>query len=147
LSGLVLFYRGLPHLFLQYLVLFFAGTSFFATVLYVIVAARQPLKNTFCVNNAVPRRQQDGPSICVAQSVLVMYCGLACCLSWLMQALDLFFKLVLNWKSYDHFYYHLFAVFVPPLIPVIYTASKGACGVCTCVLYIVSYVLCVHHTP
>jgi hypothetical protein len=109
-------------------VLFFASTSGSATLLFVIVAAVGPAEKTLCLNNAVPRHISDGPSLCVVQGVFVMYAGIACCLSWLMQALDLYFKLVLNWKSYDHFYYHLVTVFGLPLIPLIYSFATEQFG-------------------
>jgi uncharacterized protein YybS (DUF2232 family) len=99
-----------------YLVLIFASTSSVATIWLLVMAITKRAQGVsddklFCLNNAMTRRQSDGPSMCVVQGTVMAFSSLACSFTWMIQSLDLFIRLVLNWKSYNHFYYHMAFIF------------------------------------
>jgi hypothetical protein len=59
-----------------YLVLVFASSSCVLTVWFLIMAITRRARGwtndqMFCINNAIPRRLDDGPSMCVVQGIYI----------------------------------------------------------------------------
>jgi hypothetical protein len=89
----------------------------------------------FEFNNAAGRNYKDGFVLCNVQAVIFHYVALALAMSWTLQAVDLFCKVVLNMKSTaKHFPYHMFCIFALPLPLVIYNIV-GAFECCTLLSY------------
>lgn len=105
----------------QYLVICFVTMSGTATLIFFIVHFI-PFDQKFCRNNAVGLNSNDGPNICVAESIILQYTAVACCLAWLMQCIDLYIKLVVG-KKYDWAWrLYIAIIFIGPVLP---TASFG----------------------
>eukprot|EP00596_Hydrurales_sp_CCMP1899_P004019 CAMPEP_0119051674 /NCGR_PEP_ID=MMETSP1177-20130426/73224_1 /TAXON_ID=2985 /ORGANISM="Ochromonas sp, Strain CCMP1899" /LENGTH=442 /DNA_ID=CAMNT_0007030979 /DNA_START=1151 /DNA_END=2479 /DNA_ORIENTATION=+ len=116
-----------------YLVLCFATTSAVATVWHIVMAIAKEAQGVgfdhyFCLNNANARRLTDGVSLCGVQGVIMLFTSIACSSTWLMLSLDLFVRLVLNWKQYNHFYYHMAFILGIPVILVSTAAGQGFIG-------------------
>jgi hypothetical protein len=116
-----------------YLVLCFATTSAVATVWLIVMAIAKDAQGVgfdhyFCLNNANARRLTDGVSMCGVQGIIMLFTSIACSSTWLMLAVDLFVRLVLNWKQYNHFYYHMAFILGVPLILVALAAGRGYVG-------------------
>ena len=84
--------------------------------------------NNLCHDNATELNQNDGISICVISAGIIMYCCLLLSICWCLQARDLFMKIVVKRKSKKYVLYHLFLIFILPLIPVLYSAINGSFG-------------------
>lgn len=71
-----------------------------------------------------------GPSTCTIQGAINTFCALAACASWLAQAADLFFKVVLNMNTSSYYWIggYLFFVLSVPFTSTVYMAGKGILG-------------------
>jgi hypothetical protein len=107
---------------------FTATMDAFSMVLAQIV--KHPIER-FCVNNAVPRFQEDGPSLCIAEAVGIQYFLMSNTFAWLSLSVDLFLKVVMEWKSYQgrtFFLINAAWIFGAPLVPLIMGAVRGIYG-------------------
>jgi hypothetical protein len=112
----------------QYLVIAFAFASALISFIYCVMLMF-PRKERLCRNNAVGFNRKDGPTLCSVQALLMHYTLLSLMLSWLMQAVDLFCKVVLNMKSVKGFMkYQLAIIFLLPLPFVIANIAGGYFG-------------------
>ena len=121
----------------QYLLFIFISISSVFSLWLLIVSIGNILNefddghhyhNNLCYDNATELHQGDGISICVVSAGIIMYCCLSLSMCWCLQAIELFTKIVLKRKSRKYVIYHLFLIFILPLIPVLYTAINGSFG-------------------
>ena len=121
----------------QYLLFIFISISSVFSLWLLIVSIGNILNefddghhyhNNLCYDNATELHQGDGISICVLSAGIIMYCCLSLSMCWCLQAIELFTKIVLKRKSRKYVIYHLFLIFILPLIPVLYTAINGSFG-------------------
>lgn len=112
----------------KYLVVCFVLPHAISCFIFLIVSS-YPLEDVLCKNNAVRRSSSDGFSLCSLEGVVALYSLLAGCLSWCMQSIDLFIKVVYGVKHHNYWMTYLFVIFGLPLVPVTYfliTASIGS---------------------
>jgi hypothetical protein len=91
-----------------------------------------------CLNNAVPRHQRDGVSLCVIEAVLFHYSSLGVSLAWSCQALDLYLRVVVGRRPTHlgkrklilspYFWLHVIFIFGLPGVIVGYALSRGLYG-------------------
>lgn len=102
----------------KYLVLCFSLPHAIACLWFVVVSS-YPIDERSCSSNAVPVTNEDGATICAIESIIGLYCLFSGSIAWCIQAVDLFFKIVMGRKeSYHHIY--LAIIILLPLIPVLY---------------------------
>ena len=70
--------------------LFIVCVVFMSIVPLLLVLGRSSSSDIFCLNNAVARRQEDGPSLCVANGAALMVALLAVNYCWLLQSRSLY---------------------------------------------------------
>ena len=89
-----------------------------------------PAEKKLCYDNAIPMDQSDGPSICVAQSVLLVFFVTALSLSWLAQTIDLYLTVVKGVKgsSRRYFRHYMALIFIYPSIAIIILAGLDDYG-------------------
>jgi hypothetical protein len=112
----------------QYLVRVFACTSFVLSINNAVMQSL-PLEQRFCRNNAESFDASDGLNLCTFQSVLQVYVSLAMALCWLLQAVRVYLKVVLERRS------SLFSpkadlmiIFGMPLLAVVVFVATGSQG-------------------
>jgi hypothetical protein len=115
-----------------YLILVFTIFSAITTSWFLVMAIAKSsmggdYTKVFCLNNAMELRQADGISLCVVQGYVLQFCGMTCQLTWMVQSIDLFLRLCLYKKDYNHFYYHMFFIFGISSTFTIYGAVNGVC--------------------
>ena len=101
----------------QYFVLAFAICSFIMQIT-LIITSFYSFEDVHCRNAAVPIGYRDGFALCNVQSFLFVYGIVGACISWMLQSIDLFMKVVLK-KNDTKRYKPLFLglIFgVPPFI-------------------------------
>jgi len=103
----------------QYLVLTFAILSILSqSTLYV--SYFYPLESVFCSSNATPVSPDDGYTLCNFQSLIFLYACDGACFSWMIQSIDLYFKVVLKRRNTRQFAtIYLFFIFICPLFMVV----------------------------
>jgi hypothetical protein len=112
----------------QYLIFAFICLSALLTVVFLIMAITESIGSKVCRDNATRVDQSDGISVCVVQAGAVVYCCLGISFCWSIQALELFFKIVVKKKLKRRVFVHVFIIFFIPLAIVIYAAMENNFG-------------------
>jgi preprotein translocase subunit SecG len=115
----------------NYLISFMIASSLGVTLsLLLLQFDGRPVGEKLCYDNAIPRDQSDGTSICVGQAAFLSYCTLAACLSWFAQAIDLYLTVVKGVKgsSGRYFRHYMALIFVYPAIATSIFAGMGFFG-------------------
>lgn len=98
----------------QYLVFIFALTSSLGTIWFVIILLI-PNRNRFCYDNAVGLSYKDGITVCAVQSFILSYAGLASCMAWCAQAVELYLRVWLKKSPNRIVTLFIILIFVFPL--------------------------------
>jgi hypothetical protein len=91
------------------------------------VPSHDASREYYCLNNALPRIQSDGPSVCVIQSAIVFYSTMSVYATLLAYCIFLFVRTVLMWKV-PEVYYRYTAVLVVLIIPALSVVTSAAGG-------------------
>ena len=112
----------------QPLTLMFGICSFMVALAFLIPEISSPdLTKVWCKDNTQPNLQVDG-GMCVFQSIWLSYWVIGACCFWLVQAWDLFMRIVKNQRHLDHLtkYYHMIGWGVPLLVVVVVLGTQAA---------------------
>jgi len=118
----------------QYLILWFICLSAFFTIWIIVTAAVSwhagaDRDRLFCRGNAVALDQSDGISICVVQAAVILYCFLAISLTWTIQCIELFRKIILRNKAVkSKKWVHALVIFGMPGFGVLWAALRNMLG-------------------
>lgn len=112
----------------QYLIFGFICLSALLTIVFLITAIAESFGSKVCRDNATRVDQTDGISPCVVEAASVIYCCLAISFCWSIQAVELFFKIVVKKKLKRRVLVHIFIIFLVPLAIVIYAALGNNFG-------------------
>ena len=96
-----------------------------SATMVVVTAGRT--NDTLCYDNAIARNSLQGPSLCVIQAGVVLYCMYASALSWMLQSIDLALKLIFGIKR-DFMSLYFAVIFSLPTIPLGIAAGYGYLG-------------------
>jgi hypothetical protein len=82
----------------------------------------------FCRNNTSGYDYTDGYNLCALESCTWVYFSLATSFAWALQILDMFFTIVLNLDTKNHWIFQLPIVFLSPAVSVIFLLVRGVQG-------------------
>jgi hypothetical protein len=102
-------------------------TLFNALGIYATKLGKSP-NDVFCLDNAVPRELSDGPSLCIAQSAIVMFSTYGIYLSWFLHTVELYVKIVLERPSKMRLNVHLAIIMGCSLAETVYFSVRGFFG-------------------
>jgi hypothetical protein len=109
----------------QVLIITFASLNIALSVVNVVVYSYKP-EDVFCNDN---NHGRTGPSLCLVQSYVTLFCILSIPLTWMMIAIEIFMKVVLSLQKTDRYLPIFFCgIFILPLIPIGIVAGTDNAG-------------------